>query len=135
MERNMNSVALVITRNKEFWGDQGADSDVLMVNGSNIITAAICPLNKLIIAIFVNDNGADGKSDLSAPIPYFYSAVSFFISGADLYIPAANPPNGTIPLVLTPRGGGGQTQVINVPNWVSLKDRIFVQFNDFIQAK
>ncbi|MGB8706917.1 MAG: alpha/beta fold hydrolase [Dehalococcoidia bacterium] len=130
-ERQSN---MLIMRNKELWGDQGADSDVLTINGSNIVTPAICPLNKLVIAIFVNDNGADGKSDLTAPIPYFFSAVSFFISGADLYIPAANPPNGTIPLVLTPRGGGGHTQVINVPNWVSLKDRIFVQFNDFIQA-
>jgi triacylglycerol esterase/lipase EstA (alpha/beta hydrolase family) len=126
---------MLIMRNKEFWGDQGADSDVLTVNGSNIVTPEICPLNKLVIAIFVNDNGADGKSDLTAPITYFFSAISFFISGADLYIPAANPPNGTIPLVLTPRGGGGQTQVINVPNWVSSKDRIFVQFNDFIQAE
>jgi hypothetical protein len=126
---------MLIMRNKEFWGDQAADSDVLTVNGSNIVTAAICPLNKLVIAIFVCDKDADGKSDLTAPIPYFFSAISFFISGADLYIPAANPPNGTIPLVLTPRGGGGATQVINVPNWVSSKDRIAVQFNDFIKAK
>jgi hypothetical protein len=121
-------------RNKEFWGDQGADSDVLTVSGSNIVTPEICPLNKLVIAIFVNDNGADEKSDLTAPIPYFFSAIPYFISGADLYIPAADPPNGTIPLVLTPRGGGG-TQVINVPNWVSTKDRISVQFNDFIQPE
>ena len=125
---------MLIMRNKEFWGDQGADSDVLTVNGSNIVTPEICPLNKLVIAIFVNDNGADEKSDLTAPIPYFFSAIPYFISGADLYIPAADPPNGTIPLVLTPRGGGG-TQVINVPNWVSTKDRISVQFNDFIQPE
>ena len=125
---------LLIMRNKEFWGDQGANSDVLTVNGSNIVTPEICPLNKLVIAIFVNDNGADGKSDLTAPIPYFFSVIAYFISGADLFIPAANPPDGTIPLVLTPRGGSG-TQVINVPNWVCEKDRISVQFNDFIQAK
>jgi hypothetical protein len=126
---------LLIMRNKEFWGDQGADSDVLTVNGSNIVTPAICPLNHLVIAIFVNDNGADGKSDPTQPIPYFFSAIPFFISGADLYIPAANPPDGTIHLVLTPRGDGGAIQVINVPNWVSTKDRISVQFNDFIQAE
>jgi pimeloyl-ACP methyl ester carboxylesterase len=126
---------LYISRSNEFWGDQGADSDVLTINGENIVTSAICPLDHLVNAIFVCDNGADGKSDLTAPIPYFFSVIPVFISGADLYIPAADPPNGTIPLVLTPRGGGGQTQVINVPNWVSSKDRIAVQFNDFIQAK
>src|SRR4030042_333947 len=125
---------MLIMRNKEFWGDQGTDSDVLTVNGSNIVTPAICPLNKLVIAIFVNDHGAAGTTDLSTPIPYFFSAIPFFISGADLYVSAANPPSGTIPLVLTPRDGGG-TQVINVPNWVCTKDRISVQFNDFIQAK
>jgi pimeloyl-ACP methyl ester carboxylesterase len=126
---------LYISRSNEFWGDQGADSDVLTVNGSNICTAAICPLNHLVNAIFVYDNGAGGKSDLTKPVAYFYSVIPVFISGADLYIPAANPPNGTIPLVLTPRGGGGKTQVINVPNWASTKDRIAVQFNDYIQAK
>jgi hypothetical protein len=135
MDTSDHQSNMYLSRNKEFWGDQGADSDILTINGTNIITATICPLNKLVVAIFVCDNGADGKSDLSAPIQYFYNAVSFFISGADLYMPAASPPNGTIPLVLTPRGGGGKTQVINVPNWVSTKDRIAIQFNDFIQAK
>jgi hypothetical protein len=126
---------MYISRNKEFWGDQGAENDVLTINGTNIITSTICPLNKLVVAIFVCDNGADGKSDLMAPITYFYTSVAFFISGADLYIPAANPPTGTISMILTPRGGDGKTQVINVPNWVSIKDRISVQFNDFIQAE
>jgi hypothetical protein len=125
---------MYISRGAEFWGDQGAESDVLTVNGTNICTAAICPLNHLVNAIFVCDNGADGKSDLTAPIPFFFTIIPFFLSGADLYIPAANPPTGTIALVLTPRGGGG-AQIINVPNWVSTKDRISVQFNDFIQAE
>jgi len=126
---------MYISRNKEFWGDQGAESDVLAINGTNICTGAICPLNKLVVAIFVYDNGADGKTDLTAPVTYFYTTVAFFISGADLFIPATNPPAGTISMILTPRGGGGKTQVINVPNWVSIKDRISVQFNDFLQAE
>jgi pimeloyl-ACP methyl ester carboxylesterase len=124
---------LLITRNKEFWGDQGANSDVLTVDGSNVVTPAICPLDHLVIAIFVYDNGADEKSDLTKPIPFFFTVIPFFLTGADLYIPAANPPNRAVPLVLTSRGGGGETQVINVPNWVSTKDRISVQFNDFVQ--
>jgi len=126
---------LYVSRNKEFWGDQGDNNDILEINGSNIVTPEICPLDKLVIAIFVCDNGADGKTDLAAPIPYFFSAIPFFISGADLYMPASDPPDGTISLVLTPRGGGGKTQVINIPNWASSKDRTAVQFNDFLQAE
>jgi hypothetical protein len=131
-ERHSN---MYVSRNKEFWGNQGAENDVLTVNGTDIINAAISPLEKLVVAIFVCDSGADGKTDLTVPIPYFYTTVAFFISGTDLFIPAANPATGTISLVLTPRGGGGKTQVINVPNWVSTKDRISVQFNDFLQAE
>jgi pimeloyl-ACP methyl ester carboxylesterase len=126
---------LLISRNKEFWGDQGTDSDILTVNGTNVITPEICPLNHLVNAIFVYDNGSDGKSDLTQPISFFFNVIPFFLTGADLYVPAANPPNATILLVLTPRGGGGATQIINVPNWVSTKDRISVQFNDFVQAE
>jgi len=134
-DRSDSHSNLLISRNKELWGDQGADSDVLEINGTNVVTDAICPLNHLVIAIFVNDNGADGKTDLTKPIPYFYSAIPVFLSGADLNIPAADPPDGTISLVLTPRGGGGKTQVINMPNWVSSEHRISVQFDDFLQAE
>jgi hypothetical protein len=126
---------MYISRNKEFWGDQGAENDKLTINGTNIITPEICPLNHLVIAIFVYDNGADGKSDLSEPIQYYFTVISFFLSGADLYIPASDPPNATVSLILTPRGGSGATQVINVPNWSSTTDRMSVQFNDFIQVK
>ena len=126
---------MYLSRNKEFWGDQGDNSDVLEINGTNIVTPEICPLNHLTIAIFVCDNGADGKTDLAAPIPYFYTTIPVFLSGADLYMPAADPANGTISMVLTPRGGGGKTQVLNIPNWASSKHRISVQFDDFIQAE
>jgi hypothetical protein len=124
---------ILITRNKEFWGDQGANNDVLAINGSNVVTPGVCPLNHLVIAIFVFDSGADGKSDLTQAVQYYFTVISFFLSGVDLYMPAADPPTGTISLVLTPRGGGGRTQVLNVPNWPSTKDRMTIQFNDFVQ--
>ncbi len=126
---------ILITRNKEFWGDQGVDNDVLAINDSNVVTPGVCPLNHLVIAIFVFDSGADGKSDLPQAVQYYFTVISFFLSGVDLYMPAANPPTGTISLVLTPRGGGGRTQVINVPTWPSTKDRMTIQFNDFVQDK
>jgi hypothetical protein len=135
MDTSDRQTNLLISRNKEFWGDQGADNDVLTIDGTNVITPKICPIDKLINVIFVYDKDADGKSDLSAPTPFFFTAIQFFMTGVDLYIPAADPPDGTISVVLTSRGGGGKTQVINVPNWVSTKHRMGVLFNDFVQAK
>jgi pimeloyl-ACP methyl ester carboxylesterase len=136
MERNMNSAALVITRNKEFWGDQGANNDVLTLNGANVINAATCPLIKVpgstgVIGIFAYDRYLNGLTDLSAPIPTFFAVG--FMTGVDIYMPAADPPTGTISLVLTPRGGGGGTQVINMLNWASLNHSVSAPFNDFFQ--
>jgi hypothetical protein len=55
------------------------------------------------------------------------------MTGVDIYVPAADPPDGTTSLVLTPRGGGGKTQVINIPNWASLNHSVSVVFNDYVQ--
>ena len=136
MERNDNSAALVITRNKEFWGDQGADNDVLTISGTNIINAATCPVIKVpgftgVIGIFAYDRYLNGMTDLNTPIPTFFTIS--FMTGVDIYMPAADPPNGTISLVLTPRGGSGKTQVVNFLNWASLNHSVSVPFNDYLQ--
>ena len=136
VDRSDHHSALVIIRNKEFWGDQGVNNDILEINGVNVVTAATCPVIKPVyktgvIGIWVYDRYADGVSNLTAPIPYYFAQA--FQTGVDLYIPAAIPPNGTISLVLTPRGGSGKKQVINIPNWASSTDRISVQFNDYVQ--
>jgi len=136
MERSATTSALVITRNKEFWGDQGADNDVLTINGTSIINAATCPLIKGVyrtgvIGIFAYDRYLNGLTDVSAPIPTFFAVG--FMTGVDIYMPAADPPNGTISLVLTPRGGGGKTQVINMLNWESLDHSVSAPFNDYLQ--
>ncbi|MCG7853803.1 MAG: hypothetical protein MIO92_14885, partial [Methanosarcinaceae archaeon] len=143
-----NHTNILVTRDKEIWGDQGADNDTLMVDGNSVATPEAAPRVKRLSAMFLLDWGYGGhpgnpypaafygthvlgESDLSAPIPIFHSLP--FFSGLDLFMPAASPPNRTIPLVLTPRGGGGATQVINVPNWASSDVRISVVFRDFAQ--
>jgi len=131
VDRSDHHSALLIMRTKEFWGDQGVNNDILEINGVNVVTAVICPRVKLVNAIWAYDKNADGVSNFTAPIAYFYALT--FQTGVDLYIPAADPPDGTISLVLTSRFGGGRTQVINVPNWASSKHRITVQFNDYLQ--
>jgi pimeloyl-ACP methyl ester carboxylesterase len=122
---------LIIFRNKELWGDQGVENDVLTVNGTNIISPATHPIERFVNATFVFDKGADGLTNLGVPIAPF-SSISF-LTGVDLFIPAAIPPDSTVSLVLTPRDGG-HTETVNVPNWASSTDAVTIQFDDFNQS-
>ena len=119
---------VIVTRNKELWGDQGAQNDVLSINGTNVINAATSPQSKRTIGLFAFDSGADGQSNLSAPLPAFFALP--FISGVDLAIPAARPPTGRISVRLRSRGRG-PVRAINFPNFPSATDRVSVQFNDY----
>jgi pimeloyl-ACP methyl ester carboxylesterase len=131
MDTSDHQSNMLILRYREFWGDQGVEDDTLQVNGVNVVNAATSPLSKRVNGVFVYDKGADGASDLTAPIPAYFAIT--FLTGVDLFIPGATPPTGTTLVVLTPRGGGGKTQVINVPNWASSTERITVQFRDGLQ--
>lgn len=127
-DRSDAHTSLTITRYKELWGDQGPAGDVLTVDGHDVVTPALAPRTERVNALFVFDDGSDGASDLSAPIPDV-SALPF-ISGADLHLPAATPPDDTITVALRSRSGSGRTQVVNVPNWASSQHHISIQFRD-----
>jgi pimeloyl-ACP methyl ester carboxylesterase len=121
---------LVIVRYKELWGDQGANNDVLKVDGTNVVNAANSPINHNVNAIAVEDVNNDGITNLGAPNPTFF-ALPFF-TGVDLAIPASTPPNQTVLFALTPRLGCGRAEHINIPNWASSTDAVSVQFHDYI---
>jgi pimeloyl-ACP methyl ester carboxylesterase len=123
--------ALVILRYKEWWGDQGPNSDVLEVNGLNILNAANSPIDKRAIAVFAFDAGSDGVTNLATPIPSLFGLP--FITGVDVVIPGAEPPKETISIASTPRNGGGRVELINVPNLASSTHRISVQFNEYVE--
>ncbi|SHM72388.1 alpha/beta hydrolase [Cryptosporangium aurantiacum] len=125
-ENGPASTNLVISRQKEWWGDQGAAGDSLTVDGQEILNAATSPRSKRTIGIFTFDKGLDKTSDLSAPIPVFFSQP--FISAVDLYVPAA-PPKRTVRVVVRPRGGGSP-DVLTVPNWPSDGHRISLEFDN-----
>lgn len=128
IEKSDRHAAVIVTRNKELWGDQGSQNDVLTINGSTVINAATAPQSKRAIGLFAFDAGSDGAGKLSAPLPAFFALP--FISGVDLAIPAARPPSGRISIRLRSRGRG-PVRVIGVPNYASTTDRISVQMNDF----
>jgi dienelactone hydrolase len=125
------SSALVMQRYKEWWGDQGDESDVLEINGDDVLNPANAPIDKRAIGVFLFDEEGDGATDLSAPIPVL--AALPFITGADVFIPS--PPGGkdTISVRSTPRGGKGKVVRLDVPAWPSSTDRISVQLSDHLQ--
>jgi pimeloyl-ACP methyl ester carboxylesterase len=122
---------LIIFRNKELWGDQGAENDVLTVNGTNIVSPATHPIERFVNATFVFDKGADGVTNLGVPVEPFASIS--FLAAVDLFIPASIPPDGTVSCILWPRDGG-HPQTINIPNWASSTDKVTLQFNDYNQV-
>jgi pimeloyl-ACP methyl ester carboxylesterase len=122
------SLSGVIIRYKELWGDQGAESDKVLINGTNICTPTLCPISKQVNAYFVFDLNRDGKTDLSSPDPVLSELP--FIQGADVYVPANSPPDNTVSFQLLSRGAG-PVRTLNVPNWDATTDGITIQWNDF----
>ncbi len=129
LDRSPNHANLVITRDKEFRSDPGIASDILEVNGANVLEA-VTPIVGSLVGIFVYDEGADGVSDLTGPT---WLHMLPFLTGIDLYMPAAEPPDATISVVLTPRDGDGKTQIVNVPNWASIGHGVSIRFRDYVQ--
>jgi hypothetical protein len=136
---------LMIGRDKEMWGDQDANNDILEVNATSVLTPIAAAQAHRLSALFLFSAGdeevaplktpetdcEDTTSQLDTPNTFFHSLP--FISGLDYHIPAS-PPDQTISIVMTPRGAGGKTQSINVPNWPSDVIRsVSVQFRDFVQ--
>lgn len=128
VSRSDRHTALGIIRYKELWGDQGAGSDVVEINGVNVCNAATCPRSKLVVGVVATDAGSDGVTDLSAPIPALFAQP--FQTGVDVFVPATAPATGTVSVRLTPRGGG-PARTVSFPNFPSSTDRVTVQLNDF----
>jgi pimeloyl-ACP methyl ester carboxylesterase len=130
--------SLVVSREMEWWTSKETGNDVLeiattspqwgdqaAVNGLEQMTA-----NTNIGLHFHDAEGTPAVSTLEL-LEYFDAQV--FQSGADVYMPATTPPDGTITLSLTPRGNEDAIQVIRVPNWASEAHRISVMFDDYSQ--
>jgi hypothetical protein len=129
VETSDRHTALTVSRNKEWWGDQGAGNDALWVNGVNVLNAANAPRAKRVIGIFAYDRFVDGESDLSAPIPVFFAQP--FITGMDVFVPAAPAHRGLVSVLTRPRGGG--VDLLTVPNWPSSEHRITIHVPDYVR--
>ena len=127
-QRGEGHVTALVLRYKELWGDQGGQNDVVRFNGVNACTAAICPIDKRVNALFAFDTLSDGRTDTSAPHPVFSGLP--FITAADIFMPAARPPTGTTSVSLRSRGAGA-VRTLTFPNFPSTTDGVSLYFNDF----
>lgn len=129
--------ALVISRDREWWGDRGVDNDILEISTTSaagdqaavdIISTAMQSNN---IGIHVHDDEVTPLLTSAQPLPYFPAQP--FQWGVDVYMPAETPADGVISIVSSPRGDTAHQQVLNVPNWASSGHRISLIFNDYVQ--
>jgi len=83
------------------------------------------------IAIHLHD-AADSLGDSTlSPLPYF--STQPFQTGVDVFMPAADPPDGTITVTNMPRGDTSRPQVLHFPNWASSKHILMAMFSDFVE--
>jgi hypothetical protein len=118
---------LVVTRMRELWGDQGDASDRLIVDGTDVLTAATSPRAGVNLAVFLHDDGLDGVTDVGKGELFPFNLLTF-LTAVDVAIPASPDGSGTVRVVEVPRGG--DPTVLNVPNWPSSTDPVTVQFRD-----
>lgn len=123
------SVAMVILRYKEMWGDQGAQNDTLKINGIKACNATTCPLSQEVNALFAADFNHDGKSETSHTWKP-YQSLGFFISSVDIFAKAHKPPKGEVTVSIKDRGKG-PTRRISFPDWPGTTDDVTVQLNDY----
>lgn len=83
------------------------------------------------IAIFLQDGAATPQQTTLELLPWFGD--QFFQTGIDVYMPAADPPDGTITLTNMPRGDTSKPQTLVVPNWPSDVHTVMAVFSDFPQ--
>jgi pimeloyl-ACP methyl ester carboxylesterase len=134
---------LVLSRMREWYGGDDADlpgdqADTLEVATTSPSAgdeAAVSVLQPYIgngtIGLHVHDAQASPGDSTLDPLPYFGSQP--FQGGIDVFMPATEPPDGTITITNVPRGNTEKPQVMSVPNWQSSKHSISVMFADFAQ--
>ncbi len=143
MTKNADQTNLIITKNREWLGDQtDGFNDILAINGINIVNAINAPQNHMLVAYFVYDLGSDHVTNLTRPMSDFPSILfSTFLSPVDVYLRGATPPDATISIVEIPRGDCGSLHGINVPNWAILSqggnfgDQVSVIVDDYIPSR
>ena len=129
--------AIVMSRMREWYGDHpAAGNDVVEISTRspargnqppvNVITPAV---GNDTIGIHIHDDAATPGQTTLQPLPYFPDQA--FQTGVDVYMPATEPPDGTVTIRSMARGKAEAVQTLNFPNWASDRHRIGIVFNDY----
>jgi pimeloyl-ACP methyl ester carboxylesterase len=129
-----DSTGFLALRQREFWSDQGAASDQLIVDGLNVLAPAISPRaatagSGVNIAVFVFDDESDNITDLEKGELFPFNQLTF-LTAADVFIPADASGTGSFEILLLTRGGS-ETR-LNLPRRPSSGHRNSVMFRDDI---
>jgi pimeloyl-ACP methyl ester carboxylesterase len=120
---------LAAIRYKEYWGDRGAENDVLSIDGTDVINPTTAPsgmVGAASVAFFVQDVDLDFVTNLTTvPFPF---TIAPFLTGVDLYLPVGPTP---LVIVVVPRGDESATRTIVVRRIPSDQGRIAVQLHDY----
>lgn len=134
-----NHVAATVVRQKEWWTTHPTGQDDVLEIGTTSPSRGDQPpvdaLTKVtsngVIGIHVHDAAASPGDSTLDLLPFFPTQA--FQTGVDVFMPAAEPADGTVSFVNAPRGDTSRLQTINTPNWRSSENRVTVTFNDFVQ--
>lgn len=136
-------VALTVLRMREWMPDDvlkieteseaGDQSEANVITDDNVakMTAVMGRSVGEPIALYIHDDAATPGETTLEKLPWFPE--QFFQTGIDVFIPGADPANGTVSITSLPRGYADQPQTINVPNWSSTDHVVMVVFSDFPQ--
>ncbi|MGW8367222.1 MAG: hypothetical protein ACWGPN_00910, partial [Gammaproteobacteria bacterium] len=130
LPRDPRYTNLVLTRQRDYWGDQGTSSDQLLIDGLNVLQANTSPRSGVNLAVFAYDDGVggpDGATDLSKGELFPFNLLTF-LTAVDVSISASPDASGNVAVTDVARGGGAST--VNVPNWPADLHRISIQFRD-----
>jgi len=80
------------------------------------------------IGLHLHDDAATPGESTLAALPYFSQQP--FQSGVDVFLPASDPPSGTITVTSFPRGDRSHPQTFHVPAWPSDRHSVSLVFSD-----
>jgi hypothetical protein len=128
-----NHAALTLMRMREWFTTDTLQVQVTRASGEPISVPNAFPsaVGNGRIAVYLHDDKATPGMTSLQPLPYFPSQP--FQTGFDVFMPAAEEPNGTITLTNNPRGNAGKPQVLKLPNWASSKHSSTINFADYAQ--